>query len=189
MVKLSQDDQSAIGDAIRAGEGRTAATMSVVVLPVSDHYRDFVFLYGFVLGSLLSLALWFSGRVLFPWLLTIQVAVIVLVEALPWLYRLLVHLVPRAVRHHRAAKMAHRQYLVLHARLPCAEPFALLFVSLAERYVHVIVSPEVHSKIPDNWKTVTDHFIAAVRKDGLRQTSIQALSHMVEILSSKFPAK
>jgi uncharacterized membrane protein len=71
----------------------------------------------------------------------------------------------------------------LHALVPPNEPFIFLFVSLDERYVHVITNPVVHKKIPGGWNAVTDRFISIVREEGIGAACIQAVKHIGEILA------
>ena len=83
--------------------------------------------------------------------------------------------------------MAHHEYLILHAEIAKDKPFILLFVSLAERYVHIATNPVVHAKLPDNWHAVTGQFIGSIRKKGLGKTCVQTIQHIAEILEPHFP--
>ena len=160
------------------------------MLPASEDYYEFVLFYGFVFGSVAAFALGVTAVVTnFALLLAVQTAIILIVDIVPWLRRLCLKLVPRRTRHHRAAREAMRQYHVLHAQIPASTPFVLLYVSLAECYVHVVTNPVVHKKIPGNWDSVTEHFSAAIRKLGLRAACSEALQHIADILAAKFPSK
>ena len=188
--KLYPKDETLINEAIATAAKRTSAKISVIVLPASDHYRDLVLLYGFILGAISSLGVWlFTSFLSFPGLLALVFGVATLVEILAPLRRLCIRLTPRRVRHHRAAEIAHREYLALHSAIPKDKPFVLLFISLAERYVHVLTNPVVHAQLPDNWHAITGRFIGSIRKFGLGHTCTEAVEHIAEILEPHFPKR
>ena len=191
MVKaLSHDNRATLEASVKEAERQTAAKISVIVMPASYRYDEFVFLYGIILSSVVSLTLWISKALTdFPLLLAIQLGIILLLDVTPWLRRLCIRLVPRRLRHRHAEQAARHEYHALQAHMPAGTPFILLFVSLAERYVHVLTNPVVHKEIPDGWHAVTGRFIAMIGQKGLQAACRQALQHAGEILAVHFPAK
>lgn len=185
--KLTPADNAAIGDAIRAVQQRTTAKIGIVVLPASGHYRSLLMLYGFILGSVVSYTLWMFYKLPFPLLLLAQLGGMILVEFVPQLCGLSACLAPKRLRHYKANQAAHFHYLKLHAEMPKDEPFVLLFVSLAERYVHIVTNPIVHRSIPGNWQLVTERFTGSIRTKGPRVACLEAIEHIGEILSGPFP--
>jgi putative membrane protein len=189
MVKiLSTADQRAIQTAIKNAGRQTSAQIRLITVPASDRYTDFILLYGLLVGSLASFALWYTGKIIqFPLLLIIQLGVITLIDVLPWLHRLCIRLVSRHERHRRAGIAALREYHALTSSLQPDEAFVLLYVSLAERYVHIVTNPTVHKKLPDNWDAVTGHFIETIREKNLRTACVNAIGHIADILAPHFP--
>lgn len=188
--KLTKADQAALSKAAKKAEQQTAAELSIVVVPASGDYYEFILLYGLLLGSLGSFALWATDTVTdYSLLLIFQIAVILILDLVPWLRNIVIRLVPKHIRHKRAAREAMHQYHQLHAQIPAHTAFILLYVSLAERYVHVVTNPVVHKKIPGNWEIITGHFISAIREHGLRTACTEALQRIGEILAIHFPAK
>ena len=190
MVKpLSSEDHAFLNDAIKQAERKTSAKISVVVRPASDSYQAYILVYALALGSVSSVMLWHFHVVRdFPWLLSIQLGVVALCDLIHSLNLLFVGLVPRRIRHHQAAHTAMRDYHELHARQAKDAPFVLLFVSLAERYVHVVTSPTVHQRVPDDWHKVTETFTQSAPRQGVRAACIEAIGRITDILAARFPA-
>lgn len=186
---LTTDDHEALNKAIHEAEIKTSAMIKVAILPSSNRYQEFVLLYGFIIGSGLSIILWNRHVVTdYPWLLCIQLSVTVLCDVMPLFRQLCVKMMPRHVLVHHARQMAYQEYHHHHSFAATGQPFVLLFVSLAEHYVHVVTNPTVHEKIPDNWQIVTDRFASTMKSAGLSQACVSAIQHISEILAPQFPA-
>lgn len=192
MVKiLSKTDKEALTQAISEAEHVTSAELVVVVSPASDAYQSYILLYGLMAGSTVTVGLWAAQLVtLFPLLLAIQLAVIALLSFIPWLRHLCLRLVPKRIRHHRAAHRAYEEYLNVSRHVSATTPIVLLYVSLAEHYTHILNSRSVREHIPDkNWNAVIDEWIAAMQSEGLRNGCIKAIRHATELLIPHFPEK
>jgi putative membrane protein len=100
---------------------------------------------------------------------------------------LFVHCIPRKTRYQRAALDAMRIYYARCDALPKDKPFVLLFVSLAERYVHIVTNPVVHQRVASDWHVMTDTFSQSIRADGLRPACIVAVAKITERLVPHFP--
>jgi putative membrane protein len=189
MVKiLSQPDKDAIAHAIVEAERSTSAKLVAVVAPASDVYQSYFLLYGLIIGSAIDIILWALKLITaFPLLLAIQLAVIALISFIPWLRHLLIRLVPKHVRHRRAAHRAYEEYLIVSHHTSVTDPIVLLYVSLAERYAHILTSRSVREKIPDNhWNEVIGKLTADIRAEGLRNACIKTIQHMTELLIHHF---
>jgi uncharacterized membrane protein len=130
MVKiLSKSDNEAIAQAIIEAEQTTSAELVCVVAPASDAYQSYVFLSGFLAGSMMDLILWMEKMITsYPLLLTIQLTAISLVYLIPCLRHLCVRFVPIRIRHHRAAHRAFEEYLIVSRHVSAATPIVLLYV-------------------------------------------------------------
>jgi putative membrane protein len=192
MVKpLSPQDKQSIAQAIAEAERPTEAEIVAVIAPASDAYQSYIFLYGLIAGSLIATGLW-AGKILtgFPLLLAVQLGAIALLTRVPWLHGLCLRLVPRRIRHLRAAHRAYEEYLSVSRNLPASIPIVLLYVSLAEHYMHILPSRAVRGKIPgEKWNAVIGEFTASMATKGLRDAYIGAVRHMAELLTPHFPSR
>lgn len=192
MVKpLSPQDKQSIAQAIAEAERATEAEIVAVIAPASDAYQSYIFLYGLLLGSLIATGLW-AGKILtgFPLLLAVQLGTVALLMWMPWLHRPCLRLVPKRIRHLRAAHRACEEYLSVSRNIPASIPIVLLYVSLAEHYVHILPSRAVREKIPEErWNTIISEFTASMAAKGLRDAYIGAIRHMAELLTPHFPSR
>jgi putative membrane protein len=190
MVKNTAPDlKKIIAAAIAEAERDTAAEIVLVVSPASESYRGYTTLYGLVLGSFIGMALWMSKTVTgFPLLFGIQVAAIALTMLLPPLRSLCLKLVPRHILHHHAARRAFEEYLFVSRHVPAERPIVLLYVSLAEKYVHVLHSRAVLQKIPNEaWDAVIEEFSTLMKNAGLQQACLAAIRSIAKTLQPQFP--
>jgi len=178
-----------IAEAIAEAERATSAEIVAVVSPASDAYRSYILLYGLMLGSLIAIGLWVEKLVTdFPLLLAVQLGVMALLSLLPWLHKPLVRLVPKHIRHRRAAHRAFEEYLFVSRHVSAATPILLFYVSLAERYVYILPSRLVREKIPDKeWDAVVAEFTALTKTVGLERACVNAIRRMAAMLAPYFP--
>lgn len=192
MVKiLSKADKEAIAQAITEAERQTSAELVAVIAPASDVYQSYLLLYGLIAGSAIDIGLW-AAKLLtaFPFLLAIQLAAIALFSFTPWLRHLLVRLVPKRIRHHRAAHRAYEEYLSVSRHVSAATPIVLLYVSLAEHYAHILTSRSVREKIPDeHWNAVISELTAAVRQTDIQDACVHTIKRMAGMLAPHFLEK
>jgi len=191
MVKsVSPELKETIAKAISEAGRRTSAEIVLVVLPASDVYQSYLMSYGLALGSLISMVLWMEKIVSgFPLLFGIQVAAIMAILFVPLLGSLCLKLIPRRVLHHHAARRAFEELLIVSRHVPAEKPVVLLYISLAERYVHILHSRVVLQKIPnESWEAVIQEFTMLMKKSGLREACIAAIQSITGILEPHFPA-
>lgn len=190
MVKLFlHADKEAVAQAIAEAERKTCAELVIVVAPASDVYQSYMMLYGLIAGSAIGLGLWTTKTITaFPFLLVIEFVPMALLTFIPWLRHLCLRLVPKRIRHHRAAHRACEEYLAVSRHIPVATPIVLLYVSVTERYAHILSSRLVREKIPDEtWTAVIREFTGGIRKLGLRESCINAIKHMTKLVTPHFP--
>lgn len=190
MVKeLSPQLRETIAKAIAEAEQRTSAEIVLVVLPASDAYQSYLMSYGLALGSLIGMGLWLEKIVTgFPLLFGVQVAAIMVMLFVPLLGGLCLKLIPRRVLHHHAARRAFEEYLVVSRHVPAEKPVVLLYISLAERYVHILHSRAVLQKIPnESWEAVIQEFTTLMKKSGLREACVAAVQSITSTLEPHFP--
>ena len=75
--------------------------------------------------------------------------------------------VPEKIQYRRAAHRAFEEYLIVSRHVSAATPIVLLYVSLAERYVHILPSRAVREKISDaNWNAIVQTLTFSVSSAG-----------------------
>lgn len=190
MAMLDKNDCSAVADAIVAVERRTDAELVTVLAARSDSYGYIATLWAAALalltpGVLALTHFWLSAweLLIIQWLLFMVAAVVL--RWPPLLYRL----VPRYVRHWRAANMARRQFLEQNLHHTSGETGVLIFVSEAEHYVEVIVDRGISQHVPqDEWQAIVDRFTAAVRRGQVLPGFLACIEQCGELLARHAPA-
>jgi len=172
-------DYEKVNTALEEAKKISTATIKLAVVASSNHYQEYVLSSGLLIGSLVSFFVWYFDIVtFFPWLLTIQLAILCCVDITPFLRHIIIRLLPTKILHHYAARMAFQEYHAHHLLFSPQEPFVLLFISLKEHYVQIITNSVIHTHIPDNWNAVIDHFIKTLPKEGLCEACVQAVNDM-----------
>jgi putative membrane protein len=191
MVKaLTTEDDAFLNNVLKMAESKTSAKIDIVVHSASASYKEYILVYGLILGSAVAVALWdFDVVRSFPLLLGLQLGIVTLCELLHSIGNVFILLVPKRHRHFCAARAAMQEFHRKQAHLAQDVPFVLLFVSLAERYVHVVTNPVVHQKIPGDWHKVTENFMLSIRAKGLRLSCEETITGIADALSAMFPAK
>jgi putative membrane protein len=189
MVKFANNDRRAIHEAVLEVEKKTGAELAVVIMPASDAYRFIAFFTGLVVGSFAALALWCSKILtMFPLLLCLVLLCGLLFLLIPLLRHLCLKLEPVRVLKRRAALRAADEYMRLVHHLPSGRPVVLLYLSLAERYVHIYSSREVRAKIPDReWDAVVKTLTGNIKREGVRDAVVRTVRHAGEMLEREFP--
>lgn len=189
--KLPSHLTSAVSAAIEAAEKRTSAEVAVVIAKESDGYQPYLLLDGFALGCLIGTGLWWTKILTaFPLLVLLQALCMAGFALLPLFQHLGRRLIPPQVLHHHAALRAHAEFQVLSRNIAPEKPVALLYVSLAERYAHILHSRDIGAKIaPGIWQEIMSEFTAGVTKPGLRPACETAIARMADALAKPFPKR
>jgi putative membrane protein len=190
MVKhLSKAHKEVVAKAVAQAEQQTKAELVAVIAPASDAYLSYVMLYGLALGSIVATGLWLAHVMsAFPMLLVVQLGIMSALLLAPPLHKLCLRLVPRRIRHRRAAHRAYEEYLIVSRHVSASTPIVLFYVSLAERYAHILPSRMVREKIPDKeWSDIIIAFTAAMRSQNLDNACTTAIERMTALLAPQFP--
>jgi putative membrane protein len=188
-MKITPQLKIAVEKAINEAEKRTLAEIFIVLAPASDPYQSQVMLCGLVLGSVITLALWFWHiLIIFPALLMLQLGLVALFLFVPQLHGCCFCLVPKQIMRRKAARRAYEEYIFASRHVPSNTPVVLLYVSLAEKYAHILHSRAVAAKIPEEvWDKEIAAFTAAVKEHGLEKASADAAARIADILAPHFP--
>jgi putative membrane protein len=191
VAMVSSEIKDSIAAAVAAAKKRTSADIAVMVAPASDGYQPYALLYGFALGSVAAVALWWTKTVTpFPLLLLVQACTMALIAFVPALRHLCLSLIPKHVLHHHAARRAREEFLFVSRHAPPERPVVLLYVSLAERYAHVLHSRALGPKVPgEAWEGFIKLFTDSAKKPGIAAACQVTVAAMAETLAPHFPAR
>ncbi|MBX7146717.1 MAG: hypothetical protein K1X44_05345 [Alphaproteobacteria bacterium] len=192
MVKtLSADDKKALADAITEAERQTSLELVVVMAPASDPYQSYLLIYGLILGSLIGMVLWSLNLVTgFPFLFAIQLSVVMILSFIPQLRSLWIKLVPKNIQQYRTKQRAYEEYFTISHQVSATIPIVLLYISIAEHYVHIIPSRLVREKISEeHWNNLVNELTTTIGAQGIKMACIQTIQHITDILKPHFPEK
>lgn len=189
MAFISNADRQRIEDAVAAAERRTTCEFVTVVADASGEYLHLPTLIAAALVLVLSgLALLLPLPMSFTQFYAGQVIGFV---ALAWLFRwrpIRMRLVPRSIQRRQAHLLAHEQFLDLGLSSTTNRTGVLLFVSVAERYVEIIVDRGVQAKVETTaWKRIVGEFVTYVRTGRVADGFVQAIEASARVLSAPFP--
>lgn len=189
MTLLSEHEQRQVAEAISRVEQHTDAELVTVLAARADDYAYVPLLWASVLALVLPglvhyLNGWPSAHALLltQWLTFIVLCLVFrLPRVTPWL-------VPRAVRHWRAANLARRQFLEQNLHHTAGSTGLLIFVSEAERYVEILVDEGISSRLDNQvWSAIVRRFTAQVRDGQTLQGFITCIEACGELLATHVP--
>lgn len=166
MTLLSEHEQRQVAEAITRVERNTDAELVTVLARRADDYAYIPLLW----ASLVALIVPGVLHYVFGWL---SVNLLLLIQWLTFIVLCLVfrlpalttRLIPRRVRHWRAANLARRQFLEQRLHHTVGGTGVLIFVSEAERYVEILVDQGVAERLGDGaWDAIIARFAEQVRQ-------------------------
>lgn len=202
MPFLTNEEKAALIAHIHHAESRTNGEIVTVIAQQSDGYRYIPILW----AALAALSLpgfyyaWFAlttgGWVVSnelngtqQRLYALQVLVFLGLGMLFQLSKVRMWLIPESVKRHRAARHAREQFFLQNLHQTKAHTGVLIFVSVAEHYVEIIVDSAI-AEVVDNriWDDTVAEFIACIRKGQIAAGFDGAIEHCREVLWEHFPA-
>ena len=198
---LTEHEKDALEARIRAAESGTRGEIVTVIARASDDYRYIPTLWA-ALAALSVPGLYYlyeraraggwpdpagaADALALVW--PVQALVFLGLGALFQLPRARAALVPKSVRDRRAARHAREQFFLrgLHAtELRCG---ALVFVSLAERYVEILVDSGLAERVDEGvWDEAVAEFVTLVRAGRVAEGFAVAVDRCAEVLGEHFP--
>lgn len=188
MELFGPDDQTRIAAAIEAAEQETSGEIVAVVAENSGTYLYAVFQWAAVVAllvpwPLVSLTWWPAS-----WIYLTQLGVFLFLCIMLFPMRVRICLVPRSVKHGRARRRAHEQFLAQNLHTTPGRTGVLIFVSVAERYAEIIADAGIDQKVADGtWNLIvgglTEHIAKGDPADGM----VQAITSSGRELAKHFP--
>jgi putative membrane protein len=165
MTLLNDNERQQVTDAIAAVERETDAELVTVLAERADDYAYIPILWAGLVALLLPGALlFFTAAIPASTLLLIQWTCFVVLALVFRLPSVTTRLIPKSVRHWRAANLARRQFLEQNLHHTRDATGLLIFVSEAERYVEIIADRGIAAHVQDQeWHAIVEAFTAHVR--------------------------
>jgi len=191
MRKLSAEERNRIEAAVTAAETRTSAEFAVVVARASDDYAPFPLLWAGLLALVTGGVIAIAGPMTSVSLgFAIQAGVFIAAGLLLQLKNLRPRLAPPATQREYAARLAKLQFASLVNERTHGDVGVLLFVSLAERYVEILIDNGIAARIPQTaFQNIIDAFINEVHQGRIAAGFIAAIEACAGILEQHFPAR
>ena len=187
---LNEENQKRVARAIAAIERDTDAEVVTVLARQADDYRYIPMMWAALLSLLVPLALAFMpvGLGALETLLAQWTVLVVLAVLFRW-PPLMMKLVPKRVKHWRAANLARRTFLDQGLHHTRGDHGVLIFVSEAEHYVEILADRGVAQHVPDEtWKKIVDTFTAHVQQGEVLNGFLECIASCGDQLIIKVPA-
>ena len=189
--KLSAGERNRIEAAVAAAETRTSAEFAVVVARASDDYALYPLLWAGLLalltGGVIAIATPAIGVSLS---FAAQAGVFIAAGLLFQLKILRPRLAPPSVQREYASRLAQLQFASLVNEKTRGDAGLLLFVSLAERHVEILIDNGIAGRVPQAaFQKIIDAFIDDVHKGRIADGFIGAIESCTLLLQQHFPAR
>ncbi len=186
---LSESDSKRIEAAVTALEEKSSAELAVVVARQSHDYGAYPFLWsaaaGLFAGGLLAVG-WSSARAVD--VILIEGIVFTLSYLALHFTGLGVALIPKRLKSSHARRLAAAEFATLVAGHTTDRAGLMLFVSLAERHVEILVDRAIDEKIAkDKWRGVVERFGATGTGSTLTDRIVAAIEQCAVILAQHLP--
>lgn len=190
MSLLNEEDQRKVAAAIASVERHTDAELVTVLAKRADDYRYIPLLWAGLLALLLPGALlFFLPGTLASTLLLTQWGCFVVLALVFRIPRITTLLIPRPIRHWRAANLARRQFLEQNLHHTRDSTGMLIFVCEAERYVEILVDQGISRRLNDEvWRAIVSDFTKRVRDGETLEGFLRCIEACGETLRESVPA-
>ena len=202
MAFLTPEEKAALTAKIHHAESRTRAEIMTVIAAQSDGYRYIPILWA-ALAALSIPGIYFvyltmstggwlgqeHAAAFNGWLYAVQVLVFLGLGMLFQIPAVRMWLIPAAIKQQRAARHAREQFFLQNLHQTQGNTGVLVFVSVAEHYVEIIVDKAIAEAVDDElWKQVVDDFIAHVQRGDIATGFDNTIEQCRLVLWEHFPA-
>ena len=189
MALLTQQQQQQVADAITRAELHTDAELVTVLAPRADDYTYIPLLWASLIALVMPALVHFfiGGLGVYP-LLMLQWACFVLLSLIFRLPAITTRLIPRRVRHWRAANLARRQFLEQNLHHTEGGTGVLIFVSEAERYVEILVDNGISDRLDNHvWEGIVSDFTRQVAQGRTGEGFVACIEACAQLLKQHVP--
>jgi putative membrane protein len=187
-MEITAEDHAAIAAAIRTAEQRTSGQLVCVLAHASSGYAYAPILW----ASAIALALPWPLIYLTPWsverIFLAQLALFIVAGLLLSWMPLRRWLVPRRVQRARAHHAALEQFFLRRVSHTANRAGVLIFVSLAERYAHIIADEAIAAKVPQaEWQAAIDALTGHMHSGRIAAGFVAAIERCGAVLAQHAP--
>lgn len=202
MTFLNDQEKAALTAKIHHAESQTRAEIVTVIARSSDGYRYIPILWAALIAlsvpglyyAYLSISSggWVDATELLSmnhWLYPVQVLVFLGLGMVFQIPAARMWIIPKSVKHQRAARFAREQFFLQNLHLTEGRTGVLVFVSVAEHYVEIIVDSGV-AEVVDNevWQQTVEQFVAHIQRGEIAKGFESTIEQCRVILWEHFPA-
>ncbi|SEL50450.1 TPM domain-containing protein [Halomonas daqiaonensis] len=190
MALLSENEQRQVAEAIHRVERDTDAELVTVLAPRADNYAYIPLLWAGLLALVVPGAInYFPGWLTAYELTLVQWATFIVLGLVFRIPTITTKLIPRSIRHWRAANLARRQFLEQELHHTEGGTGMLIFVSEAERYVEILVDRGISERVSDEaWQSIVAAFTRQVKAGETLQGFLTCIEACGEHLKEQVPA-
>jgi putative membrane protein len=191
LAPLTDADRARIADSVARAEARTSVELRFVLAHRSSHYGAFALIYpGLVTLTLGGVAAVFVPDLTARSLFMGQAVVFAIAFAVLQSQGLRAALVPAASRQKAAWRHARLYYASIGLKQPHLKSVVLVFCSVTERAVEILVDDAVAEKLPESaWTPIVAQFTASLRRGAVADAFVAAADECAVLLAPLFPAK
>ncbi|WP_417517245.1 TPM domain-containing protein [Minwuia sp.] len=186
---FSDAEHQRVADAIRAVENETTGEIVTVVARACEPYSIIAGLWSVLAGlaaGVIAVPLW--PEVPAVYLVAGQIGVSLIVAGLLQYMPLRMTLVPKAVRHRRAHRMARTQFLEQGLHRTEGRTGILIFAAMAEHYVEIIADEGINDRVdPGVWESVVSDFTADMKRGKVIDAFVGAVTACGDVLKIHAP--
>ena len=190
MTLFTEAELKQVADAIEKVEQDTDAELVTVLARQSDNYLYIPTLWAAVIAMLIPLLLkftpfWLSGDelLMLQWFNFIALALLFRVPSIT------MSLVPKSVKHWRAANLARRQFLENNLHHTKGETGVLIFIAEAEHYVEIIADRGISQHVTnDQWQQIVNELTARIKRKETLPGMLKCIEDCGEKLKQHAPA-
>ncbi|MHB0774904.1 TPM domain-containing protein [Halomonas sp. WWR20] len=190
MALLSESDQRQVAEAITRIERETDAEVVTVLAAQADNYTYIPLLWAGIIALVVPGVInYFPGWLSAQGLLLAQWATFIVLSLIFRVPSITTWLIPRPVRHWRAANLARRQFLEHNLHHTEGGTGMLIFVSEAERYVEILVDQGISSRLSDDtWQASVETFTRHVKQGETLRGFLECIESCGAHLKQHVPA-
>lgn len=189
MALLTEHEQRQVAEAIARVERQTDAELVTVLAARADDYAYVPLLWAALLALVLPGVLhYLTGWMGMRTLLAVQWGGFIVLSLVLRHPKITTHLIPRSVRHWRAANLARRQFLEQNLHHTVGGTGVLIFVSEAERYVEILVDEGISKRLNnDAWTAIVKTFTEQVKRGETLSGFVACIDACGELLKEHVP--
>lgn len=188
---LKDNEKEQISKEIKNLEKLSSAELVAVIAKKSSDYKYVSLMISIFFVFLTSFILFFVKEVSTLELLQYQLLVFMGINLLFEKFdNLILKILPKSYKHQKASLYAKEQFNNLGLNRTKSKQVLMFFVSLDEKYVHILADSEISKEIPDDfWQQLVYEFTEDVKNENFVNGYLKAIKTSKAILIKHFPSQ